>query len=255
VAAGRKTAANSNRTQMIIGIVAVSLIAVVVVAGLVMNKIQNAAPVTDHPTSVSSTSTVADGVVTASGSSGAVGGDSAKSALTIDLYEDGLCPACQQFETQFGQQVMKAVDEGKLTVRYHFVNFLDAKSASGDYSTRAAAAFQCVAAVPVTRAPKGLFLNFHTAMFSKGTQPEEGGDTDLSNAQIADIARKKGAPQSAATCITSGERISQAKTTAAASAATLKALAPNGQWGTPSGVKDGKLLNLNDRKWLTNELS
>jgi len=240
---------------MIIGIVAVSLIVVVLVAGFVMNRIENAAPVSDHPTSVSSTSTVSDGVVTATGSPVAVGGNSGTSVPTIDLYEDGLCPACQQFESQFGQQVMKAVDEGKLTVNYHFLNFLDQKSASRDYSTRAAAAFQCVAAVPGTLAAKGLFLNFHTTMFSKGTQPEEGGDTDLSNAEIAAIARKAGAPQSAATCITSGERIQQAKRTAATSAATLKALAPNGQWGTPGAVKDGKLLNLNDRKWLSNELS
>ena len=119
----------------------------------------------------------------------------AAGSVSIDLYEDGICPACQAFEGQFGQQIMKAVDDGKLTVRYHFLNFLDPKSASKDYSTRASAAFQCVGAVPAAEAPKGLFLNFHTTMFTSGTQPAEDGNADLSNADIATIALKTGAPR------------------------------------------------------------
>ena len=250
VAAARQTTKSSNRTQMIIGIIAVSLIAIVVVVGLVLNKKQNASPVTDHPKSLSSTSTVADGVITVAGPASVAG----KAPVSIDLYEDGICPACQAFESQFGQQIMKAVDEGQLTVRYHFLDFLNNKSASKDYSTRAAAAFQCVGAVPAAEAPKGLFLNFHTTMFTSGTQPAEDGSADLSNADIAAIATKAGAPPSAATCITSGQNISQAMKTAAAAAATLKALAPNGAWGTPSVAKDGQLLAPNDPHWLTNLL-
>jgi protein-disulfide isomerase len=249
VAAARQTKPNSNRTQLIIGAVAVALIAIVVIVGLVLNKKQNASPVTDYPKSVSSTSTVKDGIITVTGPPSGTG------VTNIDLYEDGLCPACQAFEGQFGQQIMKAVDQGKLTVRYHFLNFLNPKSASKDYSTRASAAFQCVGAVPAAQAPKGLFLNFHTTMFSSGTQPAEGGKTDLSNADIAAIAVKSGAPPAAATCITSGANIDQAKTTATASAATLAALAPNGAYGTPSATKDGQLLDLNDPAWLTNLLA
>ncbi len=246
VAAARQTKANSNRTQLIIGAIAVTVITIVVVIGLVLNKRQNASPVTDHPKSVSSTSTVQTGIITVTGGT---------PTLSIDLYEDGLCPACQAFEGQFGQQIMKAVDEGKLTVHYHFLNFLNPRSASKDYSTRASAAFQCVGAVPVAVAPKGLFLNFHTTMFTSGIQPAENGTADLSNADIAAIALKAGAPQSAATCITSGRNIEQAKSAAAAGAATLSALAPNGAYGTPSATKDGKLLNLNDPAWLTNLLA
>jgi protein-disulfide isomerase len=249
IAAARQTKPNSNRTQLIIGAVAVSLIIIVIVVGLVLNKKQNASPVTDHPKSISSVSTVKDGIVTVAGVTPAAG------SVSIDLYEDGICPACQAFEGQFGQQIMKAVDEGKLTVHYHFLNFLDPKSASKDYSTRASAAFQCVGAVPTAEAPKGLFLNFHTTMFTSGTQPAEDGNADLSNADIATIALKTGAPESAATCITSGQNIAQAKTTAAAGAATLTALAPNGAYGTPSATKDGKLLDLNDPAWLTNLLA
>jgi protein-disulfide isomerase len=249
VAAARQTTKSSNRTQLIIGIVAVSVMAIVVVTSLILNRKQTAAPVTDHPKSVSSTSTVSDGVITVTG-----GPAAGKAPVSIDLYEDGICPACQAFESQFGQQIMKAVDQGQLTVRYHFLNFLNDKSASKDYSTRAAAAFQCVGAVPAAEAPKGLFLNFHTTMFTSGTQPAEDGAADLSNADIAAIAIKAGAPPSAASCITSGQNIDQATKTAAAAAATLTALAPNGAYGTPSATKDGQLLALNDPHWLTNLL-
>ena len=245
VAAARQTSASSNRIQLWIGAVAVSLIAVVVVVGLVLNRRANASPVTDHPVSTNSTASVSGGIVSVSPVAGAP-------TLTLDLYEDGICPACQDFEKQFGQQVMKAVDEGKLTVRYHFLNFLNAESASKDYSTRAAAAFECVGAVPTASAPKGLFLNFHTTMFTSGTQPAEGGKADLSNQQIAEIAVRAGAPQSAAACITSGVNLAQAKTTADAGKVLLAKATPAGQEiATPAVVRDGALLNLNGTDWLT----
>lgn len=247
VAAARQTSAGSNRTQLRIGAVAVLLIIGVVVVGLVMNRRENAAPVTDHPKSLSSTSSVDGGIIT-------VVGGGPPPALTIDLFEDGICPACQTFEGQYGQQIMKAVDENKLTVRYHFLNFLNKASASKDYSTRAAAAFECVGAVPVGQAPKGLFLNFHTTMFSSGIQPAENGGADLSNADLAELAVKAGAPASAAACITSGVNIAQAQMVAANAAATLTQLAPGGAYGTPSATRNGTLLNLNTNDWLTQQL-
>ncbi len=253
VAAARQTSASSNRTQMIIGAVAVSLIAIVVVVGLVLNKKANAAPVTDHPKSLTSTAAIADGVVTVTGGP-TTGGP--PPALSIDVFEDGLCPFCQAFEGQFGQQIMKAVDDGKLSVRYHFLNFLNKASASKDYSTRAAAALECVAAVPTASAPKGLFMNFHTMMFTSGIQPAENGAADMSNAQIAKVAVTAGAPQSAASCITGGTNIAAAQAAAQASSALLTKATPAGQEiATPAVVRDGSLLNLNSTSWLTNLLA
>ena len=246
VATARQTDARSNRTQLRLLAAAVVVVIAIVVVGLVLNKKQNASPVTNHPKSVSSTATMSGGVVTATGTG--------SPAVTIDLYEDGLCPACQDLQGQYGQQIMQAVDEGKLSVRYHFLNFLDPRSASKSYSTRSAAAFLCVAEVPAAEAPKGLFLNFHTMMFTKGTQPAEDGTADLSNADLARLALTAGAPQSAAACITSGAEIAQAKATAAQSAATLTRLAPGGVWAAPSAVEGGALLELNSTDWLTNIL-
>ena len=243
VASAREMSRSANRTQMIIGGIAVGLIAVVVVVGLVINKKQNASPVTDHPVSTNSTASMSDGVVT-------VTGIGASPAVTIDLYEDGICPNCKDFEEQYGQQVMKGVDEGKLAVRYHFLDFLNPNSASKTYSTRAAAAFQCVAAVPADQAAKGLFLNFHTTMFSAGVQPTEGSG-DLSNAQLAELAVKAGAPQSAATCISTGAGVAQAEAAAKTATAQLTALVPNGIYYTPSATQGSTLLDLNSTDWLT----
>lgn len=232
----------ANRTQLIIGGIAVGLIAVIVVVGLVLNKKQTAAPVSDHPLSTNSTASVSNGVITVTGGS---------PTATVDLYEDGMCPNCRTFEEQYGQQVMKGVDEGKLAVRYHFLNFLNANSASKTYSTRLAAAMQCVAAVPTADAPKGLFLNFHTTMFSADVQPAEQGASDLSNAQIAALAVKAGASRSAATCISTGANVPAAETAAKASAAQLTALVPNGVYYTPSATQGTTLLDLNSTDWLT----
>jgi len=225
---------------MCIGVVAVVLIATVIVIGLVLNKRQNASPVSDHPTSTNSTSSVSNGVITVTAGS---------PTFTVDLYEDGLCADCQTFEDQYGQQMMKYVDEGKLAIRYHFMSFLDANSASKNYSTRIAAAFECVAAAPATS--RGLLMNFHTTMFRSGVQPARNGTADLSNSQIAALAVNAGAPASAASCITAGTNIAQATTTAAAAVVTLSAAVPQGAYATPAVIANGKLLNLNNIDWLS----
>lgn len=232
----------ANRTQMIIGSIAVGLIAVIVVVGLVLNKKQNSSPVTDHPVSTNSTASVAGGVVTVT-----AGGTP---AVTIDMYEDPICPVCKDFEAQFGQQMMKGVDDGKLAIRYHFLDFLNPNSASKTYSSRAAAAFACVAAVPAGEAPKGLFMNFHTTMFGGAVQPAEGSGVDLSNAQIAQIAAKAGAPASATTCIAAGTGVAAAQAASTAGQATLTRVIGSG-WGTPTVLQDDKPVGINSTDWLT----
>ena len=245
VASVRQVPPGSNRTQLIIGSIAVALIAIVVVVGLVLNKVQNASPVTDHPRSTNSTASISDGVVTVTGGSPSV---------TIDLYEDGICPVCQAFESQYGQQMMKAVDDGKLSIRYHFLDFLNANSPSKDYSTRVAAAFACVAAVPAAQAPKGLFLNFHTTMFSNGIQPAERSTADLDNAHLADLAVKAGAPASAGSCIWSGTNVGAARTAATAGEAMLTQVIGSG-WGTPTVLQNDRPVGINSKDWLTSLLS
>ena len=245
VASTREMSREANRTQMIIGGIAIAVIIVIVVVGLVINRQQNASPVTDHPVSTNSTASVDNGVVTVTGGN---------PAITIDMYEDGICPACREFEGQYGQQMMKAVDEGKLAIRFHFLDFLNPRSASKTYSSRVAAALVCVGAVPPGQAPKGLFLNFHTTMFSAGVQPAESTGADLSNAQIAAIAGKAGAPASATSCISGGTGLAAAQATAKAGEAELNQAIGAG-WTTPTVLRDGKPVGINSNDWLTDMLA
>lgn len=234
VASVRKT--GNNRTQLIIGVVAVALIAVVVIAGLVLNKANDTRRNDGYGTATKSVATVADGVITVS-----VG----TPAKMIDVYEDPLCPNCGDFEYQFGQEIAQGVDEGKVGVNYHFMNFLDSQSASGNYSTRAVAALQCVA--QTSGSAPGVFAKFHDSLFARDQQPEEGGDSDHSDAELAARATAAGATAAAA-CITDGTNAALAATTATNSSATLQAA---GGTGTPTVVYNGALI-LNDENWFAN---
>ena len=163
VAAARRTKPGSNRTQLIIGGIAVVLIAAVVIVGLVLNKKNNFIPEDNYGYSTKSTATVSsDGVITLANGSG----------VTIETYEDALCPICAEFEKQFGQQMAKAVDEGRLTIQLHMLTFLDPSSASKDYSTRAYAALLAVA--HEAGSTPGLAMKFHSMLYEKGTQPRGG---------------------------------------------------------------------------------
>ena len=54
----------------------------------------------------------------------------------LSLYEDFLCPACGNFEQQFGPTVSKLIDTGAVAADYYMVAILDRQ---GDgYSSRAA---------------------------------------------------------------------------------------------------------------------
>ena len=244
VAAARQTKAGSNRTQLIIGGVAVALIVVVVVVGIVLNRKQTATPEAGYGASTASVATVQDGVVTITPAAGTAGDE-------IEIFADAMCPICGEFEHQFGQQIAKSVDDGALSVKIHMLNFLNKQSASGDYSTRAAAAFLAVAngAGDVN----GATMNFYSALFAEGTQPKEGGSSDLTNEQLGDLAVANGAPQSVKADIVAGTYIDQATASAEASSAALQAA--TGRVATPTVLHDGQPVAVNNVNWLTELLA
>lgn len=239
VAAARNaTSANSNRTQMIIGGVAVVLIAAVVIIGLVINKKNSAVQGNGYGDAKASTATVAAGVISVA---------KGNPPITIEVFEDGLCPICGGFENQYGQQIAQYADEGKIKVNLHMLNFLNDRSASRDYSTRASAALLAVATEAGDQ--PGLVLKFHSALFAAGTQPVEGAAADLTNAQLADLAVKTGVPESVKASIAAGKYVAAA--TANAQAATAAVQAATGGVQTPTVLRDGKPLATNNVKWLT----
>lgn len=112
-------------------------------------------------------------------------GDSA-APVTLTIYEDFQCPACQAFEQLNADQIQGWVDAGTVKVEYRTVAILDHQS-TDDYSTRSANA----AAAVIDVAPTA-FEAFHTALFAN--QPAEGGP-GLTDDKLIELAVAAGAPE------------------------------------------------------------
>lgn len=241
VAAARRSSPGNNRTQLIIGGIAIVVIIAIVVFGVVLNRQQTATQAEGYGASTQSVATAsADGVVT-------VTKPGSTPKATIDVYEDALCPACAELERQFGQQINQQLDNGNLTVNYHMVDFLNRSSHSGDYSSRAAGALLCVA--QDSGAQPGVYMALHSALFAPENQPAENGSSDLSNQQLADLAKTAGASDQAQTCISTGAN-TQAAATAAATFMTNLGTITGGRAGTPTVIYNGAPVTLNS-DWLT----
>jgi len=98
--------------------------------------------------------------------------------VTVDIYEDFMCPACGNFESTTGPTLKQLADSGKITLRFHPVAILDRFSNGTRYSTRAAAA-------AAAAAEAGKFTEFHEVLFAN--RPEENTD-GLTDAKILELA-------------------------------------------------------------------
>jgi protein-disulfide isomerase len=117
--------------------------------------------------------------------------------LDIVVYEDYLCPYCNQFETTNMTQIKQWVRAGYATLELHPFNLLDASSLGSKYSTRSANAAACVANYQPDK-----FLDVNTAFYAN--QPSEG-TRGLTNARLVSLVKKAGATNSAIPgCITGG---------------------------------------------------
>jgi protein-disulfide isomerase len=105
--------------------------------------------------------------------------------VKVVLYIDFICPVCKNFETQYNETLTSLRNEGKISVEYRPLGFLDTRSTT-NYSSRAANAAACV----VNESPEK-YAEFVNALFER--QPAEGGaglsDTDLKK-MATDIGAK-----------------------------------------------------------------
>ncbi|MFF0816428.1 DsbA family protein [Rhodococcus sp. NPDC003318] len=229
----------SSRSTYVLGGIAVLVIAVVVIAGVLWSS-NRSKPRNEGYGGVSNSA-----VQVSADENGVILLGVPNAATTIDLYEDPMCPYCAQLEHTNGQEMAQKIDEGALAVRYRTLDFLNRLSASGDYSTRAAASLLCVADSGNAVA----FSAFHTALFAEDVQPEENGDSDHSNAELAQIAKDAGADDTAVACISDGTNVEKA---AASAQAGRQALVATGATGTPAVVTaDGTVVDaLGNPNWL-----
>ncbi|WP_028265998.1 DsbA family protein [Arthrobacter sp. MA-N2] len=89
--------------------------------------------------SLPSAPATAPAVVTAPGAEAESG-----KPVKVVAYIDFICPICKNFETTYNTQLTQLRNDGKITLEYRPIGFLDASSTT-NYSSRAANAAACVA--------------------------------------------------------------------------------------------------------------
>jgi serine/threonine-protein kinase len=169
---------------------------------------------------------------------------SSAAPTTIDIFNEPICPPCGSFIRSNASDIDNAVNNKKLAVRYHLLDFLDDKSHSKNYSTRAVAATYCVAA---QNDPK-LFTSFYSGLFASGFQPAENAPEDRTDGELAQLAKTSEADASVIDCIKAGDDVGVGKAKSAAAAATLAGLNAT---GTPLVWDGSRAVNYQDPTWLT----
>jgi protein-disulfide isomerase len=104
--------------------------------------------------------------------------------VKVVLYIDFICPVCKNFEAQYNETLTSLRNEGKISVEYRPLGFLDSRSTT-NYSSRAANAAACV----VNESPEK-YADFINALFDR--QPAEGG-AGLSDSDLKKMATDIGA--------------------------------------------------------------
>lgn len=216
---------NTNRVPLIAA--AVVLVLVVVVAGGWYYLNGRAATPTFTAT--------ASGAVVTAGSG----------PVVIDVYEDFLCPGCLALEKRDGNKIISALNDGRITVKYHMLGLLDARTKPAGYSTRAADASLCAAAA-------GIYGAYHQKLFAE--QPAEG-SAGLTDDQLVTFGTALGAGGDFGTCVkgTSNDAAIKKETTSATGSAALKN--EQGAFGTPTVAIGGKRVDINSSSWLDDALA
>ncbi|MBU2669665.1 DsbA family protein [Actinoplanes bogorensis] len=192
-----------------VGVVAVLLIAGLVGWGVLANQ--------NKKTEASQVNTPS--VAVDEGTAFAVG----TGPVTVDIYEDFMCPICHEFEKQTGSTITQMVTDKKITVRYHPVSILDRASNGTQYSTRAAGAAAAAAV-------GGKFLEYHQVLFDN--QPEENSD-GLDNAKLIELGTSVGLGDTFAQAVNN-------KTYDSWATKVTETFSSRGYDGTPTIVVNGK---------------
>ena len=151
----------------------------------------------------------------------------------VSFHEDFLCPACANFERNFGSTVNNLIDTGAVAADYHMVAILD-RPQTDNYSSRAGAAAYCVADESIDA-----FRRFHSALYSPQIQPQENATTFPDNNRLIELARQAGAGGTVADCINSGKYLPLVKgIAAAANIQSTPTIRINGQDYNPTSPQD-----------------
>lgn len=113
-------------------------------------------------------------------------------APRVVAYEDFQCPACQQFESETGDQLLELARNGDIELEYRVITFLD-RASKEEYSSRAANAAVCV----LEDSDIEGFIGMHQLLYQN--QPEEN-TKGLSDEKLTELAEQAG-DDDAGSCI------------------------------------------------------
>ena len=203
--------AEQRRRNLIVGGVAVAVIAVIVGIGIAVQSNRDETGTVLVPTGTVDKFGISRGDETA--------------PVTMDLYEDFQCPVCKAYEGYLGDTYTKNIDAGTLRIIYHPMAFLN------DYSSRSLETAACV----LSQDGSAAYLKLHDLLFAN--QPSEQGPWP-SDAELADLAVQAGASGSAVTKCQAADTYKgwvRAATDAASKAHVV---------GTPTMFIDGKEVDI-----------
>lgn len=220
------TRGRDNRRATFIAVAVLAVVALVVGVVVLVTRDTGEAVAPTYP------ATAAGGVVTAG-----------SGPIVVDVYEDFLCPVCERFEERYGQELTAALNENRITVRYHAVAILDDLTDPPGYSTRAANANLCA-----TQA--GVFPAYHARLFDE--QPAEGG-AGLADEQLVAFGTDLGVDLGA--CVAGAANAADVVAATDAARSDPRALNAEGRFGTPSVLLDGVRVDLEDTAWLQTALA
>ena len=168
--------AERKRQMLVVGGVVVALVLIVVVGYLVTSGRDSTG---ETPEATPNGVTDSYAVV--------VGDESAPK--TITLFEDLQCPVCKAFQDATGDQVDKAVADGKVKVEYRMIAILDGASTT-EYSSRALNALMVV----LDTSGQDAYLEYQRLLYEN--QPAEG-SAGLTDDQLIEYAVQAGADEDA----------------------------------------------------------
>lgn len=245
VAAARR--ADNDRRKLIIGGAVVVVLLIAVIGGvLIYNNQKNdteGKAIQALPPSSSQQAATSDIPVTRDGGVVVVGKSTAK--VTLDVYEDFLCPACGAFEKAYSGAIEQHVADGSVQVRYHMLPMLNDRSDPPGYSMDSANAGLCAA-------DAGQFPAFHKSLYND--QPEEG-SRGWDDQQLAKLGEDLGiTSKDFATCVTSGkyDSVVQSNFDTVKATAYLQQEFPDGSkgFGTPTIAVGEKVIDTTNSDWL-----
>jgi protein-disulfide isomerase len=233
---------------MIISVVAVAVLAVAVIGGVLYQKHRSAVAAQSVIPVVHAAATYPT-TVDRAGATVLVGKDTAK--VTIDAYEDFLCPICGQFEQTNFPGIEKQLAAGTVKIRYHMLNLLDDHSNPPGYSMSSANTALAVATV----APEK-FVDFHYSLYQK--QPQENGP-GWTQDQLSNLANRLGVSGKQFDGLVAGHaytaQIQKNLQTAENDQSLWQTSQSGSGFGTPTVVIDGKLVDWTQPGWLDKAVS